>query len=138
MMSLKFEFSFDPHIYIPVQMCEVNDLSARVKGQAYWITYQDNRRSAYHILSDNGVEAPIEFTNHRWYFLMWKPDQGYLTNPSCLIEKHQLGTGWYSEQERPPILPLSPQEPPPAYNSPATESSNSNPPYEESDEDIAI
>jgi hypothetical protein len=61
----------------------------------------------------------------------------YLTNPSCLIEKHQLGTGWYSEQERPPISPLSPREPPPTYDSPTTESSDSNP-TQESDEDIAI
>jgi hypothetical protein len=69
---------------------------------------------------------------------VWKPEQGYLTNPSCRIKKHQLGTGWYSEQERPLISPLSPLEPPPTYDSPAAESSDSNPPHEESDEDIAI
>jgi hypothetical protein len=69
---------------------------------------------------------------------MWKPDQRYLTNPSCLIEKHQLSTGWYLEQERPLISPLSPQEPPPAYDSPTAESSNSNLLHKESDKDIAI
>jgi hypothetical protein len=110
-----------------------------VKDQVYWVTYQNNLHSAYHLLSDDGAEAPVEFINHWWHFLVWKDEQGYLTNCECLIEKYQYQTRWYNEREPSPISPLEPQEPPPAYDSlPADSSSNQESAHEESDGDIEV
>jgi hypothetical protein len=139
MSSIDIQFTYDPHLYVPVRTWDTDDLSAWVKDWVYWVTYQNNLHSAYHLLSDNGAEAPVEFINHQWHFLVWKDKQGYLTNQECLIKKHQYHTRWYDKREPSLISPLEPREPLPAYDSPPMDSSsNQESMHEETDEDIEV
>jgi hypothetical protein len=138
MSSIDIQFTYDPYLYIPIQTQNTDNLSAWVKDRVYWITYQNDLHSAYHLLSDDGVEAPVKFINHWWHFLIWKNKQGYLTNHECLIKKYQFHTGWYDEHKPSPISPLEPWEPLPAYDSPPTESSEESQQHHKSDKDIVI
>jgi hypothetical protein len=135
MLSIDVIFSYDLNLFVPVRTRATNDLSVCVKGCIYWVNFLNNQRSAYHLTSKDNVKAPVEFINHHWHFIIWKGEQGYVTNLLCLIEKHQFGTRWYNKQEPSLISPLTLLDPPLAYDSPSMGTDTNSPPCGESEDD---
>jgi hypothetical protein len=57
-------------------------------GEAYWVPFANEARSAYHIKDISGNEYPVELINGQWYQLTWGTS-GYRTSPSSLITPQQ-------------------------------------------------
>jgi hypothetical protein len=49
-----------------------DDLPKHVKGEAYWVSYENHEKSTYHFVNDQGIERPVELINHNWHYLEWK------------------------------------------------------------------
>jgi hypothetical protein len=99
-----------PHIH--------DNLPVHVKGEAYWVSYENHEKSAYHIEDNNRQERPIEFVNHGWYYLEWK-DSLYWTSKNLLIKGEvEECLGWWNESDldhpgyqKPILSPLEPRTP---------------------------
>jgi uncharacterized membrane protein YgcG len=73
------------------------DLPDHVVGEAYWVPFGNEARSAYHIKDVSGNKFPVELINGQWYQLTWGMS-GYRTSPSSIITPQirvELGLGWY-------------------------------------------
>jgi hypothetical protein len=70
-----------------------DDLSAEIKGRAYWVENTNSAHSAYQI-KDGEYTYPIEYINGTWYKIRWYFDGKYETSHSDeLQDLANLGLG---------------------------------------------
>ncbi|KAH9159379.1 hypothetical protein EDB89DRAFT_2083940, partial [Lactarius sanguifluus] len=113
--SFDLELTLDPEDrLVEVERRISDDLSAHVKGTAYWKTSLTDRQGGYYCLIKNQV-APVEFANNAWYGLE-RRGLDFFTRDSYRIPRDNVvGLGWWSPSnpENPERL-LTPRAPSPA------------------------
>ena len=69
-MSQFIRFKEGTLVHVLPHACD--DLPSHIKGEAYWVSYENYEKSAYHITDNLGQERLVKFINHTWYYLEWK------------------------------------------------------------------
>ena len=62
---------FNGEKFLSLRPCTSDDLSAHIKGAAYWVEFGNENQSVYHVRDSEGNKYPVEFINDQWYQLTW-------------------------------------------------------------------
>jgi hypothetical protein len=106
-------FPKEEETYIQAPTWFSDDLPAHIQGAAHWVPYENHLgKSQYHIEIAPGVDIPVEFINHHWYFLHWEPEGYYSMKQTWKLPIREYRTGYYylTDPEHPEHQHPSPLE----------------------------